>query len=100
MATISGEKLVEISAAGITKAYALAALCEQLRVKPSAVLAFGDMPNDIPMLEWAGHSIAVANAHPTVLAAADTVTTSNDEAGVARILERLFGDRLARTISR
>jgi Cof subfamily protein (haloacid dehalogenase superfamily) len=89
MATISGQKLVEISAAGITKAYGLAALCEQLTVKPSAVLAFGDMPNDIPMLEWAGRSIAVANAHPDVIEVADEVTESNEEDGVALALERL-----------
>jgi hydroxymethylpyrimidine pyrophosphatase-like HAD family hydrolase len=53
-------------------------------------MAFGDMPNDLPMLEWAGYSVAVANAHPEVLAVADEVTASNDDAGVARVLERLF----------
>jgi len=88
-ATISGEQLVEISAAGITKAYALQALCEQLAVAPSAVLAFGDMPNDIPMLDWAGRGIAVGNAHPDVIEAADEVTDSNDDDGVAVALERL-----------
>jgi Cof subfamily protein (haloacid dehalogenase superfamily) len=92
-ATISGEQLVEISAAGITKAYALQALCEQLAVTPSAVVAFGDMPNDIPMLEWAGHGVAVANAHPDVIEVADEVTRSNDEDGVAVTLERLFLSR-------
>jgi hydroxymethylpyrimidine pyrophosphatase-like HAD family hydrolase len=49
------------------------------------------MPNDLPMLRWAGHAVAVANAHPDLLAAADEVTTANDDAGVARVLERLFG---------
>ena len=90
IATFSGELLVEISAAGVTKAYALAALCEQLGVKPSAVLAFGDMPNDVPMLKWAGHGIAVANAHPDVIASADEVTQSNDDDGVAVALERIL----------
>jgi Cof subfamily protein (haloacid dehalogenase superfamily) len=89
-ATISGEQLVEISAAGITKAYALQALCEQLAVTPNAVVAFGDMPNDIPMLEWAGRGIAVANAHPDVIEVADEVTGSNDDDGVATALERLL----------
>ena len=93
MATISGRKLVEISAAGITKAYALAALCEQLEVEPGAVLAFGDMPNDIPMLEWAGRGVAVANAHPDVIEVADEVTQSNDDDGVAVALERLVLSR-------
>jgi hydroxymethylpyrimidine pyrophosphatase-like HAD family hydrolase len=88
-ATISGEVLVEISAAGVTKAYALAGLCEELGVDPVSVVAFGDMPNDIPMLEWAGRGIAVANAHPEVIAVADEVTPANDADGVAIALERL-----------
>ena len=89
-ATISGKQLVEISGAGVTKAYALRALREQLGVTPNAVVAFGDMPNDIPMLEWAGRSIAVANAHPDVIQVADEVTGSNDDDGVATALERLL----------
>lgn len=89
-ATISGEVLVEISAAGVTKAYALAALCEELDIEAEAVVAFGDMPNDIPMLEWAGRGIAVANAHPDVIAVADEVTEANDADGVAVALERLL----------
>lgn len=91
-ATISGEVLVEISAAGVTKAYALAALCEQLHIPQAAVIAFGDMPNDIPMLEWAGHGVAVANAHPDAIAVADEVTGTNDEDGVAQVLERFARD--------
>ena len=54
------------------------------------MIAFGDMPNDLPMLTWAGYAVAVANAHPDVIAAADEVTASNEDAGVARVLERLF----------
>jgi Cof subfamily protein (haloacid dehalogenase superfamily) len=94
-ATISGEVLVEISAAGVTKAYALAALCEKLGIDPQDVLAFGDMPNDIPMLEWAGWGIAVENAHPDVIAVADEVTGANDDDGVAAALERLLIDQAA-----
>lgn len=89
-ATISGEVLVEISAAGVTKAYALAALCEEIGVDSQAVVAFGDMPNDIPMLEWAGRGIAVKNAHPDVIAIADEVTARNDDDGVAIAVERLL----------
>jgi hydroxymethylpyrimidine pyrophosphatase-like HAD family hydrolase len=48
------------------------------------------MPNDVPMLRWAGRSVAVANAHPDVLATAQTHTASNDEGGVAIVLERVF----------
>jgi hypothetical protein len=86
----SAESLLEISAAGVSKAAALARYCDQRGIDSERVIAFGDMPNDVPMLRWAGHSVAVANAHPEVLAAADEVTASNDEAGVALVLERLF----------
>jgi Cof subfamily protein (haloacid dehalogenase superfamily) len=90
VATISGERLVELSAAGVTKAFALANLCAELGIGAGEVVAFGDMPNDVPMLEWAGRGVAVANAHPDALAAADEVTASNDEDGVALVLERLL----------
>jgi hydroxymethylpyrimidine pyrophosphatase-like HAD family hydrolase len=53
-------------------------------------VAFGDMPNDLPMLAWAGHGVAVANAHPEVLAIAAEVTGRNDDDGVAQVLERWF----------
>ena len=71
--TWSVDGLVEISAAGVTKAAALARVCDRLGVAAADVVAFGDMPNDLPMLAWAGTSYAMANAHPTVLAAADHV---------------------------
>jgi Cof subfamily protein (haloacid dehalogenase superfamily) len=86
---IAGPWTVEVAAAGVSKAAALAELCEELGVTPAEVVAFGDYPNDIPMLEWAGHAVAVANAHPEVLAVADEVTASNAEDGVALVLERL-----------
>ena len=85
------DALLEISAAGVSKASALARLCRRLEVGRRDVIAFGDMPNDLPMLTWAGHSVAVANAHPDVRAAADEITASNDESGVALVLERAFG---------
>jgi len=87
----STDGLLEISASGISKASGLASLADEHGVDASAVVAFGDMPNDIPMLSWAGHAVAVANAHPEVHAVADEVTASNDDDGVARVLERLFG---------
>jgi Cof subfamily protein (haloacid dehalogenase superfamily) len=85
------EALLEISAAGVTKASALAALAGRAGIPAADVVAFGDMPNDLPMLAWAGRAVAVANAHPEVLAVADEVTASNDEDGVALVLERLVG---------
>jgi len=87
----SKEALLEISAPGVTKASALAALAARAGIPAAEVVAFGDMPNDLPMLAWAGRAVAVANAHPEVLAVADEVTASNDEDGVALVLERLVG---------
>lgn len=82
--------LAEMTAPGVSKAAALARWCAANGVSPSEVWAFGDMPNDLPMLTWAGTSFAVANAHDDVLAAATHVTTSNDDDGVARALEGLL----------
>ncbi|MEV6303810.1 HAD family hydrolase [Actinoplanes sp. NPDC051861] len=86
----SSSALVEISAAGVTKAAGLAWLCEQEGIPAEQVLAFGDMPNDIPMLTWAGRAVAMGNAHPAVVAVADEVTGTNDEDGVASYLRRAF----------
>lgn len=96
----ASEGLLEISAAGVSKAAALARMCERRGIVAEQVIAFGDMPNDLPMLRWAGYSVAVANAHPQVLATADEITAANDQAGVARVLERLYSPaRTARTRS-
>jgi hydroxymethylpyrimidine pyrophosphatase-like HAD family hydrolase len=89
----SADSLLEIAAAGVSKASALTRVCAERGIASEEVVAFGDMPNDLPMLRWAGHAVAVANAHPELLAAADEVTSSNDEAGVARVLERLFREQ-------
>ncbi|MGO2741920.1 MAG: HAD family hydrolase, partial [Cellulosimicrobium funkei] len=78
--------LAELLAPTVTKDAALARWCARLGVEPRDVWAFGDMPNDLPMLRWAGRSFAVANAHPDVLAAATDRTGSNDDDGVARVL--------------
>jgi hydroxymethylpyrimidine pyrophosphatase-like HAD family hydrolase len=80
----------------VTKATGLAVVAAHLGVDPREVLVFGDMPNDLPMFEWAGWSrVAVANAHPQLLAAADEVTEACHEDGVARYLERLLDGRRA-----
>ncbi|QZY29272.1 HAD family hydrolase [Nocardioides coralli] len=82
--------LLEMSAPGVTKASTLAQVCDRLGVDRLDVVAFGDMPNDLPMLEWAGTAYAMANAHPSVLAAADHVAPDHDEDGVARVLAGLY----------
>jgi len=80
--------LIEISASGVTKAAGLRQAARLLGVDEAGIVAFGDMPNDIPMLSMARHGVAVENAHPDAKAAADEVTATNTEDGVARVLER------------
>jgi Cof subfamily protein (haloacid dehalogenase superfamily) len=82
--------LLEVSAYGVTKASTLAEVLAERGLGAADVVAFGDMPNDLEMLQWAGHGVAVANAHPDVLAVVDEVTASNDDDGVAQVLERLY----------
>ena len=88
--TSSSFGLLEIASRGVTKATGLATLAASRGVAREDVIAIGDMPNDLPMLEWAGRSYAVANGHPDVRAAADEVTVSNDEDAVARLIESLL----------
>ena len=82
--------LLELSAKGVTKATGLADAAERFGVARESVVAFGDMPNDVPMLQWAGHGVAMANAHPDAIKAADEVTAPNSEDGIALVLERWF----------
>ena len=82
--------LIEAAAPGVTKATVVEELAASLGIGRESVLAFGDMPNDVPMLTWAGTSCAVANAHPAARAAATHVIASNDEDGVAAYLETVF----------
>lgn len=73
------------------KATGLSVVAQSLGVDPAEVLVFGDMPNDLPMFEWAGWGrVAVANAHPQLRAIADNVTLRNDDDGVAVYLDRLL----------
>jgi hypothetical protein len=85
--------LLEISAPGVTKATGLAELAESRGIAPHEVLAVGDMPNDVPMLMWAGRSYAVANAHPAAKAAAGSVTARNDDDAVAALIEGVLAER-------
>jgi hydroxymethylpyrimidine pyrophosphatase-like HAD family hydrolase len=82
--------LLEISAVGVSKGAALAALCAGRGIPAERVIAFGDMPNDLSMLHWAGYAVAVAGSHPDVLTAADEIAPDNDEDGVARVLARMW----------
>jgi hypothetical protein len=89
-ASLSGAPFLDMVAAGVSKAAALAGICADLGIDAIEVGAFGDAPNDLPMLEWAGRPIAVANAYPEVLALIPERTESNDDDGVALAIERLL----------
>ena len=85
--------LVEMSAAGVTKATTLELVCAERGITADQVVAFGDMPNDLALLVWAGRGYAMANAHESVLAATEHHAPRHDEDGVAVVLEELFGLR-------
>ncbi|MEV4975741.1 Cof-type HAD-IIB family hydrolase [Streptomyces scopuliridis] len=91
----SPSALLEVSGPGVSKASTLALCCAQRGISSDEVVAFGDMPNDLEMLTWAGTSYAMANAHPDVLAAASGRTVTNNEDGVAIVIEQLVARRRA-----
>jgi Cof subfamily protein (haloacid dehalogenase superfamily) len=80
--------LIEVTPLGVSKATGVDEVARPLGITAEDVVAFGDMPNDIPMLLWAGLGVAMGNAHPEAKAAADEVTTTNGDDGLARVLER------------
>lgn len=89
--TMAGEGIVELLPLGLSKATGLSLAARRLGLKAADTLAFGDMPNDIPMFAWAAHGVAMANAHADLKAVADEVTASHDEDGIAVVVERLLG---------
>lgn len=88
-----GRWVVEINVTGVSKGAALEELAAELGIVARHAVAFGDFPNDLPMLTWAGRSFAPAGAHEAVLDEVDEVTESNDDDGVARAIERLLAAR-------
>ncbi|TGD89430.1 HAD family hydrolase [Mycolicibacterium sp. CH28] len=80
--------LIEINPIGTSKATGIEEVARPLEITAEDVITFGDMPNDVSMLRWAGHGVAMGNAHPEAIAAADEVTTRNSDDGLARVLER------------
>ncbi|MER8005335.1 MULTISPECIES: HAD hydrolase family protein [unclassified Streptomyces] len=89
----SPSALLEISGPGVSKASTLALCCAERGISHEEVVAFGDMPNDVEMLTWAGRSYAMGNAHPDVIAAASGRTVANNDDGVAVVIERMLAQR-------
>jgi Cof subfamily protein (haloacid dehalogenase superfamily) len=87
-ATVSygGPDVLDIAPPGIDKGTGVTRLLAHLGIPASQAIGFGDAPNDLPMLSQLGIGVAVANAHPAVIAAADIVTATVEEDGFARAL--------------
>ncbi|MFD8199110.1 HAD hydrolase family protein [Streptomyces sp. NPDC059701] len=90
----SPSALLEISGPEVSKASTLALCCAERGISHEEVVAFGDMPNDVEMLTWAGRSYAMGNAHPDVIAAASGRTVANNDDGVAVVVERILAQTL------
>ncbi|MFD8471473.1 HAD family hydrolase [Streptomyces globisporus] len=87
---MAGAGVVEILPLGLSKATGLSLAARRLGVKAADTIAFGDMPNDIPMFGWAQHGVAMANAHDDLKAVAHEITASNEDDGIAVVLEELL----------
>ena len=90
MHSVAQAPLAEIARTGLSKAEALAEHCRQRGIEAHEVLAFGDMPNDLAMLRWAGRGLVTADAHRTLREEFDTVG-SNADSGVGRAILALLG---------
>lgn len=82
---------LEIMPKGIDKGNALESLCKSIGIPISRTIAFGDGYNDLGMIKAAGLGVAMENAVPRIKEAAGYITSSNDEDGVAKALDRLLG---------
>ncbi|EGX60684.1 hypothetical protein SZN_06144 [Streptomyces zinciresistens K42] len=88
---MAGEGIVELLPLGLSKATGLSLAARRLGLKAADTIAFGDMPNDLPMFAWASYGVAMAGAHAELKAVADEVTASPEDDGIALVLERLLG---------
>ncbi|HET6357672.1 HAD family hydrolase [Streptomyces sp.] len=88
---MAGAGIVEMLPLGLSKATGLSLAARRLGLRAADTIAFGDMPNDIPMFGWAAHGVAMANAHEELKAVAHEITASNEHDGIAVVLERLLG---------
>lgn len=76
--------MIELTAAGVSKATTLAILCTALGIDAADVVAFGDMPNDADMLTWAGRGYVVANGHRSMKTCGFTEVAANADDGVGQ----------------
>ena len=88
----SGKKVLAVKARGVSKAEAIKKLAQKLGILIKDIIAFGDEVNDIEMLTLVGLGIAMENADDVVKEAADQIAGSNDQDGVGKELEKIFGN--------
>ena len=81
---------LEIIPRSVNKGWGLEKICQILLIDPADTVAFGDAENDIPMLQAAGLGVAMGNATEATKAAADRVTATNNQDGIAQTLETLL----------
>jgi hypothetical protein len=84
--TFAADDILDIAPLGIDKASGLAQALDFVGIDPQHTMGFGDAPNDLPMFALVGHAVAVANAHPSVLAAADSTTSGVETDGFSNAL--------------
>ena len=84
------ESLLEISARGVSKGSTLAKVAADLGIEAEDAVSFGDNPNDLSMLSWAGRSYAMKTGHPATHAIATGIAPECNEDGVAQVLEELL----------
>jgi len=84
----SDKTFVDMTSLGVSKATGVSAIADRVGIGRDHVFAVGDLHNDAELLDWAGFSFAVANAHPTIQEIADVIVPSNDEGGVARVIKQ------------
>jgi len=89
-ATTSGAPFLEIQGDGVTKASGVARLCGLLGFEAVDVMAAGDARNDVELIAWAGFGVAMGNAVPEAMAAADWTTAHNEDDGLARAIEQVL----------
>ena len=86
----SSESLIEISAVGVSKGQTLAKMAERAGLTSEDCVSFGDNPNDLSMLAWAGRSYAMKTGHPATHAIATGIAPECNDDGVAQVIEELL----------
>ena len=82
---------VHIASPGLNKSLGLSIALEQRGIDPKRVIACGDAPNDLPMFDLVGFSVAVSDHYPEVVSSADTITEQRGKSGSIELLKALLG---------